>query len=366
MKSLANAFAIAACLLLFAPGTGAQEPQSDEQTVPAFKLEFSQGKPIPWIAASSVIRDLPQCSSDGTPFVDEVISPQLMEDAVVSLQPEGGHEFSLKSVPKLYSVSLASFFPAGSTVAFLVSALDDPSISNPAFEDFKSYILLFDRKGSYKSAIDLPAGRFQYRKVAALSSGSFLLLGYDHESGVAGLRLFSPNGQFLRAVTLPGPMYADSKLKEGEARDPVAAGKREVSITRWQFAPVRDDVVLYEPGSTAPIMEILGNGVTREVNIAAPKGYLLNAVLPGTSQWIVRFQRQETSTANPAAVDARPSSENFVLYQVNPQDGSLRLRLKEEDSNSIFEIACETDGTLRAISRTNDNRFALSTADLPR
>jgi len=366
MRPLANATVIVVSLSMLAmlsEGQEATKTLPDEQPVPVYKLEFHQGKPIPGIAASNVIQSPAECAADRTLFIGEMIGPGYTEQAVASLDPNGGHEFSMRSVPNLNDVHEVGFFPSGSMLAILATA----RASGGGQRDPSSrYILLFDRDGSYKSAVELPSGQFIYWQAAVLSSGNFLLLGYDEENRAAGIKLFSSNGQFLRAIDLPGQMQRDSELKPAEASDPVATAKKMGSVSGWRFAPVRQAVVLYEPESISPVLEVQGNGETREIEIARPKGYILNSVLPGADRWIVRFQREEISMSNGHGADSKPSSGNFVLYQVDPRDGSLTMRLNEDDSNNVFEIACEADGELEAVSLTKDSRFAVSTADLPR
>jgi hypothetical protein len=358
---------------------GAEAPAQDE--VPTYILEFHQGKPIPFVVASAAIADPSQCSPDGVPFVDEIVSPKLRQHAVVSLDPEGGHLFSLTSIPNLYDIRFYSFFPSDSFVAILVTATTDAKDSTYLYQTDKGaeisgtaklgeheyYILLFNRDGNYKSMIELPpSSQFYYKKIAVLTSGDLLLAGYDGVNRVPRLRLFDSSGQFLKEIAVPAGMMEDSKLEQGETGGALEAGAAAASISLWQFAQVRDKVVLYQPETAAPVLEIGAGGVAREVPIAAPSGYRISAVLPGTSRWIAKFQREGISMTSMVAVDVSPASGNFVLYEVNPLDGSLRTRLKERGSTSIFDLVCEDNGVLTAIAAGEGMKFIPFTADLAR
>ena len=63
-------------------------------------------------------------------------------------------------------------------------------------------------------------------------------------------------------------------------------------------------------------------------------------------------------------VDTRPESKNFVLYEVNPSDGTLKSRIDLEGTRH-FDVACEHDGALIGFSMEGEKVLRL-TADLPR
>ena len=100
----------------------------------------------------------------------------------------------------------------------------------------------------------------------------------------------------------------------------------------------------------------------REVPLEAPRGYTLANVISASDRWIMRYRRDGLSEIG--QVDTRPESKNFVLYEVNPSDGTLKSRIDLEGTRH-FDIACEQDGALIGFSMEGEKVLRL-TADLPR
>jgi hypothetical protein len=97
------------------------------------------------------------------------------------------------------------------------------------------------------------------------------------------------------------------------------------SLSWWIFAPARNRVLLYQAHAQSPILEVGAGGAVREVPVQAPKGYVLDGVLSANDRWIMRFRRESLSGSG--EIDARPEASNYVLYEVDSSDGSLRRRI---------------------------------------
>jgi hypothetical protein len=82
----------------------------------------------------------------------------------------------------------------------------------------------------------------------------------------------------------------------------------------------------------------------------------------GGGRWIMRYRRD--GLPDIGEVDTRPESKNFVLYEVNPSDGTLNSRIDLEGTRH-FDVACEHDGALIGFSMEGQKVLRL-TADLPR
>jgi hypothetical protein len=76
----------------------------------------------------------------------------------------------------------------------------------------------------------------------------------------------------------------------------------------------------------------------------------------------MRFRKESLSDAG--AIDARPEANNYVLYEVDSSDGSLRRRI-EVEGGLLSSLACEQDGVFTAFS-VDGEKVTLATADLPR
>ncbi len=366
---------LAGALTLTSPGDGRRGVTAALEDVPAYKLSFKAGKPIPGVSASPALSIPMQCSPDGEIFVEEGLPPGFRQRSVVLLSSKGGRGFDLNLVPDLYDGSLRSFFPSDSELAMLVLAArekarrDDgggTTVGKTSAER-NFHVVLFKPDGRYQSTIELSTPReMQYRKIGVLDSGEFVLLGYDGANRVPVIHLFSADGRYERAVSLPSAMAGDSEVEKGRAGDMQGAERAGATLSFWQFAMVRHRLILYDPVTASPVLEVGAGGFVREVPIASPEGYQLDGVLPGTSRWVARFRRKDIALTGSEAKDSTSGSNNFLLYDVNPGDGSLRMRLEPSPGQSVFDIACEADGVLTAINTDDGTHFVPYTAELPK
>jgi hypothetical protein len=219
----------------------------------------------------------------------------------------------------------------------------------------------FDRAGNYKATVE-PPDRYSFRRFAELPDGDLLALGYDRANAVARLLLLDSGGQMIRELQIPAGMQNNPELRQGETGGDLNRARAETSLSWWLFAPARHKVLLYVAHSKAPILEVGAGGAVREVPLEAPKGYVLDSVVPANDRWIMRFRREGLSVGG--EMDARPQTRNFVYYEVNPEDGSLRRQL-EIASGPGFGIACEQDGVLTGFSVSPDSKYLRMTADIP-
>jgi hypothetical protein len=156
-------------------------------------------------------------------------------------------------------------------------------------------------------------------------------------------------------------MLDDPKLNQGELGGSTEAVTASGSLSAWQFASARHRVILYKPHSSAPVLEVGSGGAVREVPLAAPPGYELDGVVSGTDRWIMRFRRSGLSDSQVS--DASTASGNFLLYETNPLDGSLKTRLSLK-SGSVFSLACEADGVVSSFLVDGSAKFLVSSASL--
>jgi hypothetical protein len=316
------------------------------------------------------------CSSDGIPFVDYPQAPDFMEQIVYSLDPKGARAFSSKSVPDLYDVHFQSFFVGDSVVGLLVRATKDEKHSTttynplPGFSakpvpyypgEHHDYLVEFDRDGNYKSTVELPTA-YHFWRIGALSDGSLLALGYDRANSVARLLLLDSGGQIVRPIEAPSLTQDSPELRQGESGPEINRARAESSLSWWLFVPSRNRILLYQAHSATPLLEVGAGGALREVPLEAPKGYVLDGVVPANDRWIVRYRRQ--SLSNNGEIDARPETKNYLLYEVDPANGSLKRQI-DPGTGPLFNIACEQDGVMTAFSMDND-KVMRAIAEIPR
>ena len=354
-------------------GAGTEDdPAAD---VPVVKLEFKPHDPISGAQGSSAFLTPIVCSPDEVPFVSFIDPKSFGPQTIESLDPKGGHEFSTKAISDLYGIDFfRSYFVSDTMVGVLVHATTDnkkaantipmgPGLQPRAVYtgEHHDYLVEFDSNGAYKKAVELP-GRYQFRSLAALPDDNLLALGFDRANSVPQLLVLGSDGQVSRTLQIPSKMQDSPALVEGQAEGTVERAKAESSLSSWIFASVRHKVLLYQVNASVPVLEVGAGGAVREVHVQFPKGYSLDGVIPADDRWLMRFRRQNLPVAG--TIDASPDAGNYVLYEVNPSDGSLRRRV-EMATGTFYSVACEQDGVLKAFS-VEDGKIRLETAELPR
>jgi hypothetical protein len=151
-------------------------------------------------------------------------------------------------------------------------------------------------------------------------------------------------------------------FSEGATSDSEKQFKAESAMRSWKFAWARQKVLLFQAHSSAPILEVGAGGAVREVTIEHPKGYGIDGVLPSNDRWLVSFRKDGLSNAG--AIDTDPKTKNFVMYEVDPLDGSLRRRIEMADG-MFYSSSCEKDGTITAFT-IEQEKVNLYSADLGR
>ena len=145
------------------------------------------------------------------------------------------------------------------------------------------YLVEFDRDGNYKKTVELPA-EYRFWRIGALVDDSLLALAYDRTNSVARFLLLDSGGKIIRPLELPSQMRDNPELTQGESGEVLNQARAESSLSWWLFAPARHRLLLYQAHSKAPLLEVGAGGVVREVPLEAPKGYVLNAVIPSNDR----------------------------------------------------------------------------------
>ena len=357
-------------------GTGPTSSDSNDGP-PAYVLEFRAGPAIPRLTASPVISLPILCSPDGTPYIGVPEPPMYSERTIHSLDPKEPQSFSYKGIQGFYDIRFLSFFPGHSSVYILVNATQDskqsqytvtsPKGPTPKTEtgfrgERHDFIMKFDKSGTFKTAIQLP-DQLAFHRIAELTDKNFVAVAYDRANGVARLTLLGSDGAILRYLPLPEALELSSELKTGTTADALNRGRAESSLSWWLFAPARNNVLLYMGRSRAPVVEIGAGGAVREVPVSSPRGYSLSGMISSNDRWLFRYAR--TTLPDRGPVDTRPEARNYLLYEVDPNDGSL-LRELDDSSGPSFGIACEQDGLLTGFSVSPESRYIPYTANLPR
>jgi hypothetical protein len=344
--------------------------------IPVAKLDFKpQQAAIPGANGSMAFSSPIVCSPSGIPFVTFIEPSDFGPQTIYSLDPKGGHAFSVKEVPGLYDTNfIHGYFVSDSVVGILVNGTKDSKVAPNTVSigpklpprhiytgEHHDYLVEFDISGNYKTTLELPE-RYQFRRLAALQDDTLLALAYDPANLVPMLFLLDSGGNIIRTLQIPAEMVTSPEIVTGQSGDIGKQIRAAGSLSWWIFAPTRNRVLLYQAHSKSPVLEVGAGGAVREVPLHSPKGYVLESVLSANDRWIMRFRKESLSDAG--AIDARPEANNYVLYEVDSSDGSLRRRI-EVEGGLLSSLACEQDGVFTAFS-VDGEKVTLATADLPR
>lgn len=351
----------------------AVEPDNAAAEIPSVTLAFKEQDAVAGAPFNGGWMTPVQCSPDGVPlvaFLNATSTPLSMD--LYALDPKGGIPFRTSSAPGLYDVHFMGYFVSDSLVAAEVSATRDPTKGTrvirpdvPPREMYigkhQQFIIEFDRKGMYKQTVDLPAEYF-FVHIALLSDDTFVALAYDRGNRVPYLFLLDSSGEILRPLEIPQEIENNLAEAQGEAGDLAQRASAQAGSNAWLFGTARGKVLFYQTKAHAPVLEIGAGGARREVPVTAPPGYSLSGVVPANDRWIMQFRKDGLSDNQ--AIDTRPQSHNFVYYEVDPNDGSLRRRI-ELAENSPMQMACEQDGVVVGFTNRN-GKVIPGRADLPR
>lgn len=348
------------------------DTESAGEEIPTYTLEFKQREKQSGGVPVSPLIVLPvRCSSDGTPFFRAIDLPVTkdqpfdpVKQTVYSITADGGaHLFTIQALYDLDNVRFGGMDADGSTVVFLVYARkrsDIPGVSGPlpagVAPKTENYLAFFDHDGGYKRSVKIGVDQDIY-DIALLSSGEIAILGYDKMVSAVRVSLLDTDGEFIKPILFSDDIVSGPALrKAADTSDAYEQARAVVSsgIGSWRFAHVREKILLYQPDSKAPVLEIGTGGVKREIPVSIPKGYRLDAFLPSNDRLIARFR--EVGQAKPTTGGDVTSFNNFAFFELNPSDGSLRYRidLGKGVAPSSYSIACERDGTFLAFESEVD------------
>jgi hypothetical protein len=340
-----------------ANAAGESTAADEVASLPVMKLTLSEPKPVSGVPEFHMWATPVLCGLDGTPYVSVFDPKDYRSRTLYSLGQAGGRAFSTAAVPGLYDITLMSQFVGDGVVGFLVNATSDdtkepnrapvvPFSPSPYLYtgEHHSFVIELDEENAqFKRTVELPK-QYMFWRVTALEGDSLLALAYDRVNSVPRLLVVDTDGKIIRTLEVPQSLTQNAQLQEGTSGDFLKQAKAETTMSYWEFAPVRKKVLLYQRGSHAPVLEVGAGGAVREVPLDAPKGYTLHAVVPANDRWLMRFQRDGLDSEG-KGVDARPESGNYLLYEVDPNDGSLKRQI-DLVTGTDFEISCEVDGSL--------------------
>lgn len=106
--------------------------------------------------------------------------------------------------------------------------------------------------------------------------------------------------------------------------------------------PAGDNILLVRRNTNVPILEVSSGGAVKTIRVGAPKGFLLSAVFPSKSEWVVRFVKNYDK-----------GGMQFVTAKINPNDGTIQARFGFKDPLGVG-LACASDEGLKFIKQSSD------------
>jgi hypothetical protein len=141
--------------------------------IPVAKLDFKpQQAAIPGANGSMAFSSPIVCSPSGIPFVTFIEPSDFGPQTIYSLDPKGGHAFSVKEVPGLYDTNfIHGYFVSDSVVGILVNGTKDSKVAPNTVSigpklppkhiytgEHHDYLVEFDISGNYKTTRSFPNG----------------------------------------------------------------------------------------------------------------------------------------------------------------------------------------------------------------
>jgi len=324
---------------------------------PFFRITFERGEPVAGVTATGAVAVPFECTSDGTAFVNMLhpFSPETQSALsshfskysepleLVSVPPSGeAHEFRLDQITDLYDIRLKAYYASESGVLFLVIAASEDKQGKQEFvssdgakheiaanlAEHHDYLVAFDRKGDYKETIQLD-DTLAIQKVAAFPSGMLLSFGFDRQDRTPKLFMLKDDGSLLKFLEIPRGAAPTSVFRtqfdngEGPA----------VFVKPVQLLPRGDTILVVQNKSKFPVLEVNEAGAVREIKPKLPEGMQINSLIPSDGNLYAQID----------------GFKNGLIYELNPQDGSVVRRLEVANNAIPAEpVACVHDGKFLA------------------
>lgn len=307
------------------------------------QLTFTAGDPVSGLNVSPVIVLPIHCASDGALFLNTLQPPSFTQQALYAVTPKSSRSFEISAITDLYGIQMISFYPGNDRVSVLVRATREtspsPGEAKVRQSSYGFFVATFDRQGNYMKSVELAMHNVLPSHVATLTSGEYLVTGYDRANDMPRLYLIGGDGQVIRPLVLPDNLGQYVSDDPNSAKGMMNYSRVLGSILMTSHG---DEVLVWRRGGSGPILSVGANGSTRDVELDVPKSLTLADVLPSDKLWMAHFQEAGDKTSQEQ--DLRKAA----YYQFDPSDGSLtsKLSIRGDSPDHVPAIvACEEDGT---------------------
>ena len=366
-SALAGVLASASMLTVSSLGQSvASSAQGTPGAPPHYVISFKRGDPVVGVTASPAIRLPFDCTSDGTIFVEFASFPRVNSGLpplppgpppmlLTSIPKSGyGRTFRLDQVPNLYISEEVDYFAFDSGVLFLVKASLENKPQKRAYTvgdyhgeytintaEQSSYIVVFSRDGEYKRAIRV-ADDFEIRKLAIFPSGVFLAFGYDRRKHAPKAVMLREDGTLLKSLEIPQKDVPESMSDSSHTIVPAQIVGRDHTL-----------IIALTKGSY-PLLEISEGGALRTISPRLAVGEQLESLVPADKGIFVVARRESQKDSN-----------NAVIYELRPEDGTPIWSFELSDGRSADSVACVNNEKFLSIDYGSDKVVPLIGTAMP-
>ena len=317
--------------------------------VPSRVYDLSISKQVNGLPNLEVAIDPIQCASDGSAFLESLDLSNGYRRLYMVLSSGEATEIR-RDLTQIDSPSFRSFYPGQEKLITLLAS-ENKTSDSAGSKNSKNYLLYVSDRSSGLDILSTSHELFSVSglkiepvSAAILPSGNILLLGVQDDDKQPALLLLDWRGTILRALDISAQSYNDSQeLREiyGEKRTDL----RRI-LTAAKFVPYKNHILLLQPSSTLPILELDDTGVVRSITVKLPKGYLPESMVTSDNNLIIRA-RSEIAAKKMISTGV-VFGEERPLYEVSADDGSLIREIKLRDLISS-ELVCAVDGSFEAL-----------------
>ncbi len=341
-----------------APKNAARAPR---QYIPVTRLSFTKNDVLHNVSMSPITAMLPECTSNGAIFIDEVNPKNLTSHTVLMVHGDVTHTYSPASIPDLHDIFYFDFFPSRNGVALLVRGTKhatghpEPGLSpaGVAWRHYHYFIAEFDRDGTFKKLIRIPVN-YPIRRMAILGSGGFVVAGYDRINSAGHLLVLDSTGDVETEIPLPAfqtPVEKGAPFGSAQSFRDIAKTMGSIVFTSYG-----DDILAWQTGTNGSIVDIGDGGGYRIVPLQPPPGMTFMNMVPAPKQWIALYRKN-------GVANVPFNQTDFAYYDISPIDGSVTGKLIQSGKTRTQYISCAEDDSYLAIGRSKHGHLILRKAE---
>ena len=186
------------------------------------------------------------------------------------------------------------------------------------------YIVSFSRNGKYKR--DEIEDAFSIQNIGVFPSGIVLAFGFDKSDDSPKLAMLKEDGTLLKFLEIP----------KGDAPGSMVGGHDSPStgvIAQSELVPEDRSILIVQNQTTFPVLEVSEGGTIRAIHPKLPKDQQTEAAIP-SDRGLYVIASPETKERGSAG----------VIYEINPEDGSLLRRFELSAALNASNVACIHEG----------------------